>query len=442
MIAKKGTEASANASGKYNFTNIDLPTPVEKTSWENYEGDLASIGYDAETVQVGDQFDFVENVTRPGFDGTKNGYISQKKTTYRIMSITEKVDQDGKPVLDEEGNKIYCYNIERTVEFLKDFTLQAESVIDTTLKDYSNNGYLEKVFNDNNHGHAKVDQNNDGISDNIGLYGPGNVEVQHWQDGPNEATQKQFWRFVFANDYSVANGKLTLTLPYEISKESIQDVSHWLTSRYYPAVEGAVYSNVNSLLKINLLDRITVEGKVVTLDLSDLVLPSRTAFALQIAKVFESPQDFSNNLQKAQMKFEGQWYFNNIDLPHEEDIVKNSCPECKIELPEKPKPEVPTPEVPETEDPEVEQPTPEVPETEDPEVEQPTPEVPETEVPELEQPAPEAPGSVEQPQAVQEAGVLPATGEAKQNLVWFGASATILAGLGLLNYQTDKKKTR
>lgn len=163
------------------------------------------------------------------------------------------------------------------------------------------------------------------------------------------------------------------------------------------------------------------------MDLSDLVLPSRTAFALQIAKVFESPQDFSNNLQKAQMKFEGQWYFNNIDLPHEEDIVKNICPECKIELPEKPKPEVPTPEVPETEDPEVEQPTPEVPEIEDPEVEQ---------------PAPEAPESVEQPQAVQEAGVLPATGEAKQNLVWFGASATILAGLGLLNYQTDKKKTR
>ncbi|MGY4105654.1 LPXTG cell wall anchor domain-containing protein [Ignavigranum ruoffiae] len=68
--------------------------------------------------------------------------------------------------------------------------------------------------------------------------------------------------------------------------------------------------------------------------------------------------------------------------------------------------------------------------------------MPETEVPELEHPTSEALESVEQPQAVQEAGVLPATGEAKQNLVWFGASATILAGLGLLTYQSDKKKTR
>lgn len=423
LSAKKGTEASTQVTGKYNFTNIDLPTPTEKTTWENYEGDLRALGFDPETTKTGDMLEYIEDVTRPGYDGSKNGYVSKKKTTYRILGVIPVVDQKGEIVLDDNKQPMYCYNIERTVEFLKDFTMQAESIIDTKLNDYSNNGYLEKVFNDNNHGHPKLDANEDGIPDNIGLYGPGNIEVQHWQDGPNEATKKQTWRFVFANDYSVANGKLTLTLPYEITKDAISDATTWLTDRYYPAVGGAKYSNVNTLLKINILDRISVEGNKVVLDLSDLILPSRTAFALQIAKVFEKPQDFSKELKKAQMKFEGQWYFNNVELPHEEAIVKNECPECKIEIPEKPKPEKPKPE-----EPKPEQPIPGIP----------TPEKPEPQEPKPEEPKPEEPIVIEQP--VAEASVLPATGESNQYVVWGGAALSILVGLGLASYRDGKKK--
>src|SRR5699024_11850843 len=65
-------------------------------------------------------------------------------------------------------------------------------------------------------------------------YGPGNLEIQHWQDGPNEATKTQYWRAVFATDYAIDNAEMRVTLPYE--NVTTTDVSNWVVNRYYPAV--------------------------------------------------------------------------------------------------------------------------------------------------------------------------------------------------------------
>lgn len=112
--------------------------------------------------------------------------------------------------------------------------------MDTNLDDYSNNGYIEKVKNPNNHPNATDKEN----------FGPGNLEVQHWQDGPNEATTAQYWRAVFATDHAINNAELRVTLPYEdVTKE---DVTDWVVNRYYPAVSnnGTSYYTKNSYHKI------------------------------------------------------------------------------------------------------------------------------------------------------------------------------------------------
>ncbi|WP_239761215.1 hypothetical protein, partial [Mammaliicoccus sp. N-M51] len=75
----------------------------------------------------------------------------------------------------------------------------------TNLDDYSNNGFQEKVKNPNNHPNATDTHN----------YGPGNLEVHHWQSGPNEATTAQNWRIVFGTDYAIDNAVMRVTLPYD-----------------------------------------------------------------------------------------------------------------------------------------------------------------------------------------------------------------------------------
>lgn len=59
----------------------------------------------------------------------------------------------------------------------ENINLNGNSIMDTTLPNYSNNGYNIKVMNSKNHT-SVIDS----------LVGPANVEVQHWQDGPNEKT--------------------------------------------------------------------------------------------------------------------------------------------------------------------------------------------------------------------------------------------------------------
>lgn len=63
--------------------------------------------------------------------------------------------------------------------------------MDTNLDDFSNNGYLEKVKNPNNHPNAYTNK-----TDNTTNFGPANLEVQHWQSGKNNATTAQYWRIV------------------------------------------------------------------------------------------------------------------------------------------------------------------------------------------------------------------------------------------------------
>ncbi|TDM46077.1 LPXTG cell wall anchor domain-containing protein [Macrococcoides goetzii] len=280
--------------------------------------------------------------------------------------------------------------------------LNAKSVMDSKLDDYSNNGYFEKVLNPNNHPSIV----------NSTIYGPGNLEVQHWQTGSNEAVTMQNWRIVFATDYAIDNAIMKVTLPYE--GVVISDATEWLINRYYPAVTGTT-SHYNTPIGYNLLN---ITGNVATFDLGNV--SANSALSVVFTKKFDTPQNLSNNLPSTQVNVSGTW--NEADLIRqleekklmmkaqgatEEEIAKVQLDyiynpltpvseqyineTCAVPTTETPTTEVPTTEVPTTEAPTTEVPTTEAPTTEVPTTEAPTTEVPTTEAPTTEAPTTEVP---------------------------------------------------
>ena len=316
--AIKDTKATAEMKGKWNFDNLVLPgnsTTYKYKINENKENTIDEKDYKS------DQKVFYNEDGTP----TKNGYIVGED-----ISIVK------------QGKDGACDIITAEKKINDKVNLNASAKIDTRLKDYSNNGYTEKITNENNHSITTETEKKAAEK----LSGPGNLEVQHWQDGPNESTKQQHWRFVFATDYAIQNGKITVKLPYELKDNyTIEDTTDWLVNRYYPAVTGKkFYSDLNVVNKDTYKSKIQIDGDKLTIDVGDI--PARTAFSFTVHKKFDTPQDFSNDIKEASINVSGNWRLDEkyIKLPTTKISHDIKCGTC--ELPNSPVPNKPTPNKP------------------------------------------------------------------------------------------------
>ena len=317
--AIKDTKATAEMKGKWNFDNLVLPgnsTTYKYKINENKENTIDEKDYKS------DQKVFYNEDGTP----TKNGYI---------------VGEDISIVKQGKDGACDIITVEKKIN--DKVNLNASAKIDTRLKDYSNNGYTEKITNENNHSITTETEKKAAEK----LSGPGNLEVQHWQDGPNESTKQQHWRFVFATDYAIQNGKITVKLPYELKDNyTIEDTTDWLVNRYYPAVTGKkFYSDLNVVNKDTYKSKIQIDGDKLTIDVGDI--PARTAFSFTVHKKFDTPQDFSNDIKEASINVSGNWRLDEkyIKLPTTKISHDIKCGTC--ELPNTPDPNKPTPNKPE-----------------------------------------------------------------------------------------------
>ena len=317
--AIKDTKATAEMKGKWNFDNLVLPgnsTTYKYKINENKENTIDEKDYKS------DQKVFYNEDGTP----TKNGYI---------------VGEDISIVKQGKDGACDIITVEKKIN--DKVNLNASAKIDTRLKDYSNNGYTEKIINENNHSITTETEKKAAEK----LSGPGNLEVQHWQDGPNESTKQQHWRFVFATDYAIQNGKITVKLPYELKDNyTIEDTTDWLVNRYYPAVTGKkFYSDLNVVNKDTYKSKIQIDGDKLTIDVGDI--PARTAFSFTVHKKFDTPQDFSNDIKEASINVSGNWRLDEkyIKLPTTKISHDIKCGTC--ELPNTPVPNRPTPNKPE-----------------------------------------------------------------------------------------------
>ena len=317
--AIKDTKDTAEMKGKWNFDNLVLPgnsTTYKYKINENKENTIDEKDYKS------DQKVFYNEDGTP----TKNGYI---------------VGEDISIVKQGKDGACDIITVEKKIN--DKVNLNASAKIDTRLKDYSNNGYTEKITNENNHSITTETEKKAAEK----LSGPGNLEVQHWQDGPNESTKQQHWRFVFATDYAIQNGKITVKLPYELKDNyTIEDTTDWLVNRYYPAVTGKkFYSDLNVVNKDTYKSKIQIDGDKLTIDVGDI--PARTAFSFTVHKKFDTPQDFSNDIKEASINVSGNWRLDEkyIKLPTTKISHDIKCGTC--ELPNTPVPNRPTPNKPE-----------------------------------------------------------------------------------------------
>ena len=317
--AIKDTKATAEMKGKWNFDNLVLPgnsTTYKYKINENKENTIDEKDYKS------DQKVFYNEDGTP----TKNGYI---------------VGEDISIVKQGKDGACDIITVEKKIN--DKVNLNASAKIDTRLKDYSNNGYTEKITNENNHSITTETEKKAAEK----LSGPGNLEVQHWQDGPNESTKQQHWRFVFATDYAIQNGKITVKLPYELKDNyTIEDTTDWLVNRYYPAVTGKkFYSDLNVVNKDTYKSKIQIDGDKLTIDVGDI--PARTAFSFTVHKMFATPQDFSKDIKEASINVSGNWRLDEkyIKLPTTKISHDIKCGTC--ELPNTPVPNRPTPNKPE-----------------------------------------------------------------------------------------------
>ena len=254
----------------------------------------------------------------------ENQYPTQE-TTSKTVETTSDINKDA----DKDGNLTYfqeqngyipqriqtvqngvktgenCTADEVTTSYTNNVDLNAKSIMDTNLDDYSNNGYQEKVKNPNNHPNA-VDTEN---------YGPGNLEIQHWQDGPNEATKTQYWRAVFATDYAIDNAEMRVTLPYE--NVTTTDVSNWVVNRYYPAVSTNGMSKYQHILTPV---SVTFNGNVAIINFGNI--EANSAYGIMFTKQFDTPQNLSNGLLSTSANVGGTW--NEDDLQRQLELKKEN----------------------------------------------------------------------------------------------------------------------
>lgn len=149
--AIKDTKATAEMKGKWNFDNLVLPgnsTTYKYKINENKENTIDEKDYKS------DQKVFYNEDGTP----TKNGYI---------------VGEDISIVKQGKDGACDIITVEKKIN--DKVNLNASAKIDTRLKDYSNNGYTEKITNENNHSITTETEKKAAEK----LSGPGNLEVQH-----------------------------------------------------------------------------------------------------------------------------------------------------------------------------------------------------------------------------------------------------------------------
>lgn len=226
-----------------------------------------------------------------------NGYVSHTTTTVeKNVPLEDHPDDD-------------CTGTKTTTKYTDDVDLNAKSVMDTNLDDYSNNGYLEKVKNPNNHPNAYT--NTTATTTNAG---PANLEVQHWQNGTNNATKAQYWRVVFGSDYAISNAVMTVTLPY--SDVTTSNATDWLVDRYYNAVTNGNNTYTNKLTPTS----IKIINNIATITFGDI--PAGSAYAIIFTKLFDIPQDFSNDLKITSAHISGTW--KSDELTSESRYINSS----------------------------------------------------------------------------------------------------------------------
>ena len=324
--AIKDTKATAEMKGKWNFDNLVLPG--NSTTYKYKINETKENTIDEKDYKSRQNVFYNEDGTP-----TKNGYI---------------VGEDISIVKQGKDGACDIITVEKKIN--DKVNLNASAKIDTRLKDYSNNGYTEKIINENNHSITTETEKKAAEK----LSGPGNLEVQHWQDGPNESTKQQHWRFVFATDYAIQNGKITVKLPYELKDNfTIEDTTDWLVNRYYPAVTGKkFYSDLNVVNKDTYKSKIQIDGDKLTIDVGDI--PARTALSFTVHKKFATPQDFSNDIKEASINVSGNWRLDEkyIKLPTTKISHDIKCGTCELpntpvpNKPEEPKNPVPSKPVP------------------------------------------------------------------------------------------------
>ena len=324
--AIKDTRATAEMKGKWNFDNLVLPGNTTTYKYKINETKENTI--DEKDYKSRQKVYYNEDGTP-----TKNGYI---------------VGEDISIIKQGKDGACDIITVEKKIN--DKVNLNASAKIDTRLKDYSNNGYTEKIINENNHSITTETEKKAAEK----LSGPGNLEVHHWQDGPNESTKQQHWRFVFATDYAIQNGKITVKLPYELKDNYIiEDTTNWLVNRYYPAVTGKkFYSDLNVVNKDTYKSKIQIDGDKLTIDVGDI--PARTALSFTVHKKFATPQDFSNDIKEASINVSGNWRLDEkyIKLPTTKISHDIKCGTCELpntpvpNKPEEPKNPVPSKPVP------------------------------------------------------------------------------------------------
>ena len=324
--AIKDTKATAEMKGKWNFDNLVLPG--NSTTYKYKINETKENTIDEKDYKSRQNVFYNEDGTP-----TKNGYV---------------VGEDISIVKQGKDGACDIITVEKKIN--DKVNLNASAKIDTRLKDYSNNGYTEKIINENNHSITTETEKKAAEK----LSGPGNLEVQHWQDGPNESTKQQHWRFVFATDYAIKNGKITVKLPYELKDNfTIEDTTDWLVNRYYPAVTGKkFYSDLNVVNKDTYKSKIQIDGDKLTIDVGDI--PARTALSFTVHKKFATPQDFSKDIKEASINVSGNWRLDEkyIKLPTTKISHDIKCGTCELpntpvpNKPEEPKNPVPSKPVP------------------------------------------------------------------------------------------------
>lgn len=226
-----------------------------------------------------------------------NGYVPHTKTTVeKNLPIENNPDKN-------------CIGTKTTTQYTDEVDLNAKSVMDTNLDDFSNNGYLEKVKNPNNHPNAYTNK-----TDNTTNFGPANLEVQHWQSGKNNATTAQYWRIVFGSDYAINNAVMTVTLPY--SNVTASNATDWLVDRYYN-----ITTNGNNIYTNKLTPKsLGIVNNIATITFGDI--PAGSAYAIIFTKTFDTPQNFSNDLKVTSAHISGTW--KSDELTSESKYISSS----------------------------------------------------------------------------------------------------------------------
>ena len=325
------SETATSETATLETATLETATSEAATSNEISQKSYAEKKY--ENVQMNSEPTNDSNINK---DTDNDGKLTYFKEVNGYVPKIDEIIEKNVP----RGNG-ECIGDKITKSYTDEVDLNAKSVMDTNLDDYSNNGYLEKVKNPNNH------SSTDSSNTDEDLYGPGNLEVQHWQNGPNDATKTQNWRVVFATDYAINNAVLTVTLPYD--NVSVTNVTDWVINRYYPAVTNNNNIYTNYLVPLD----ISFNGNVATINFGNIV--GYSAFGMIFSKTFDVPQDFSKDLKVTSARVIGTW--KSDELNADSKYIKSSKTEpsiiwqnevCPIpidpETPETPE----TPEIPET----------------------------------------------------------------------------------------------